>query len=60
MAPKLTFRLWVVEEHLQAVDEVGSVERVSSDAHTQGLPQAHHGGLVDSLVGQGARAGHDA
>ena len=52
--------LGVVGEALQTVDEVGAVERVSTDAHAGGLAQAHGGGLCDGLVGQGAGAGHHA
>ena len=53
-------RLGVVDEEVEAVDEVGPVERVPSDSHAQGLAQAHLGGLVDGLVGQGPGTGDDA
>lgn len=47
--------LGILEEDLQAVDEVGAVERITADAHAEGLSQTHLGGLVHSLVGQGSR-----
>ena len=50
----------VVDEELQAVDEVGSVEGVAADADTQRLAEAHGAGLVHGLVGEGARSGDHA
>ena len=63
----------IIDEQLQAVDEVCSIEGISPDADTQGLAEADSGGLVDSLVCKSARprdhsdaallvdvAGHDA
>ena len=50
--------LGVVGEALQAVDEVGAVERISTNADAGGLAKAHIGGLSDGLVGQSTRAGH--
>lgn len=50
--------LGVVGEALQAVNEVGAVERVASDADAGGLAETHSGGLGDGLVSQSARAGH--
>ena len=47
----------VVEESLETVDEVSSVERISTDTDTEGLSEADHGGLVDRLVSQGAGPG---
>ena len=38
-------RLRVVHEALQAVNEVGAVERVAADAHAGGLAQSYGGGL---------------
>mmetsp|Transcript_54085 Transcript_54085/g.93122 ORF Transcript_54085/g.93122 Transcript_54085/m.93122 type:complete len:237 (+) Transcript_54085:457-1167(+) len=52
--------LRVVREALQAVDEVGAVERVAPDAHARGLPQPHVRGLLHRLVREGARATDDA
>jgi len=52
--------LGVVGEALQAVDEVGTVERVTANADAGGLAEAHIGGLGNGLVGQSAGAGHDS
>ena len=46
-------------EVLEAVDEVGTVERVAADADDHRLAEALCGGLVHSLVRQRARARHD-
>ncbi len=52
--------LGVVDELAQAVDEVGAVEGVATNAHDGGLAKASSGSLVDGLVGEGARARDDA
>ena len=44
----------------QAVDEAGAGDRVAADAHAGGLADALLGELVQRLVGEGARAAHDA
>lgn len=31
------FANWIVQEHFQTVDEVGTVERITSDTNTQSL-----------------------
>ena len=51
-----TLGVGVVNEELQTVDEVGSVEGVAADADTQRLAEAHGAGLVHGLVGEGARS----
>ena len=56
----VTFGVGIVDENVEAVDEVCSVEGVASDADAEGLAQAHGRRLVDSLVGQGAGPRHDA
>lgn len=53
-------RLGVLHEALQHVNEVGAIERVTTDAHHRGLAQTRAGGLVHGLVRERARAGHDA
>lgn len=53
-------RLLVLDEDLEAVDEVGAAEGVTADADDEGLAEAGLGGLVDGLVGQGAGAGDNA
>jgi hypothetical protein len=52
--------LVVLDEPLKAVDKVGAVERVATDADAGGLAEAELGGLGDGLVGEGARPRHDA
>ena len=54
-----TLGLRIVGEALQTVDEVGSVERITTNTHDGGLTKTVGGGLPDSLVGQGSRAGHN-
>lgn len=53
-------RLLILEEDLEAVDEVGAAEGVAADADDEGLAEAGLGGLVDGLVRQGAGARDDA
>ena len=52
--------LRVGQEQLQAVDEVGAVDRIAADADAGRLAEAGGGGLRHRLVGQRARAGDDA
>ncbi|KAG5461723.1 MAG: hypothetical protein BJ554DRAFT_6035 [Olpidium bornovanus] len=52
--------LRVVQEQPQAIHEVGAVERVAADAHTQALTQADLGRLVHGLVRERARPRHHA
>lgn len=54
-----TICLAVLEEDLQAVDEVGSREGVTADTDDERLTKAGLGGLVDSLVGEGSGTGDD-
>mmetsp|Transcript_18199 Transcript_18199/g.39842 ORF Transcript_18199/g.39842 Transcript_18199/m.39842 type:complete len:202 (+) Transcript_18199:264-869(+) len=54
------FCLGIVDEALEAIDEVGAVEGVTADANAGGLPEAGHAGLVHSLVGERTRATDDA
>jgi len=55
-----TLSLGIVEEELDTVGVVGSVEGVSSDSDNCRLPQSSQGGLVDSFVGESARARNNA
>mmetsp|Transcript_19353 Transcript_19353/g.45283 ORF Transcript_19353/g.45283 Transcript_19353/m.45283 type:complete len:326 (-) Transcript_19353:31-1008(-) len=55
-----TFSLRVADEVLQAVEEVGAVERVTTNANASGLAKPSNSGLVHSLVRQGARPRNDA
>eukprot|EP00043_Microstomoeca_roanoka_P023704 m.259179 g.259179 ORF g.259179 m.259179 type:complete len:275 (-) comp34239_c0_seq1:1149-1973(-) len=51
-------RLVVVEEHVQHVDMLGTLDRVAADADCGRLAQAHVRGLLDGFVGQRARPRH--
>jgi hypothetical protein len=55
-----TIRLLILQEDLQAVDEVGSRERVTANADDERLAKTGLGGLVHGFVGEGSGAGHDA
>lgn len=48
-----TISLGVLQEDLQAVDEVGAGEGVTTDTNDERLTKTGLGGLVDGLVGQG-------
>lgn len=50
----------ILEEDLQAIDEIGAIERITANAHAQRLAQTHLGGLMHRLIGERARAGHNA
>lgn len=54
-----TVGLGVLKEDLQAVDEVGAGEGVTTDTDNERLTEAGLGGLVDSLVGEGTGTGDD-
>ena len=49
-----TLGFGIVGETLQAVDEVGAVERIATNTDDGGLAEAVGGGLVDGFVGEGA------
>mmetsp|Transcript_4922 Transcript_4922/g.10845 ORF Transcript_4922/g.10845 Transcript_4922/m.10845 type:complete len:344 (+) Transcript_4922:27-1058(+) len=51
--------LRILQEPLQAVNEIGAVERVTSNPDASSLAEPRHSGLVDRFVGQGARARYD-
>jgi hypothetical protein len=52
--------LGVDHKLLEDIDEVGSVEGVSSDADDGGLSEAGLGCLVDGLIGEGSGSADDA
>ena len=54
-----TVGLGVLKEDLQAIDEVGAGEGVTTDTDNERLTKAGLGGLVDSLVGEGTGTGDD-
>jgi hypothetical protein len=55
-----TVGLLILKEDFQAVDEVGSRERVSANTDDERLAKAGLGSLVHGLVGEGSGAGDDA
>src|SRR6516164_39775 len=55
-----SLRRGVRQKHLQDLDELGSLDRISSDPDRSGLAETFLRGLVNGLVGQRARTGHDA
>jgi hypothetical protein len=54
-----TVSLGILEEDLEAVDEVGTREGVTTDTDDERLTKTGLGGLVDGLVGEGTGAGDD-
>ena len=45
-----TLGTWILEEHVQAINEVGSVVRISSDSDAQRLTETHLvGGFGDNV-----------
>ena len=50
----------VLDEQLQAVDEVCAVKGVSTNTDTESLAQANSAGLMNSFVGESARPGDDS
>ena len=51
-----TLSLRVVGKPFEAVDEIGAVERIASDAYTRGLSEVHRCRLGHGLVRQGTRS----
>jgi hypothetical protein len=54
-----TLGLRVLKELLKGVNEVGTVEGITTDTDDGGLTETDLGGLVDSLISEGTRAGDD-
>ena len=54
-----TLSVGVLQEDGQAVDEVGSVEGITTNTDAEGLAKTDLGGLVDSLVGKSTGTGDD-
>src|SRR5687767_5382961 len=54
------FGLVVLQEQVQAVHEVGAVDRIAADADAGGLAETGGRRLSHRLVSQCARAGNDA
>ena len=55
-----TVGVWVIEENLETVDEVCSVERIAADANTKSLTKPGQRGLVNSLICQSSRTRYNA
>ena len=51
--------LWVVDELREHVNEVCSIEWIAADANNGRLTKVKLSGLVDCLVSQSTRSGHD-
>ena len=49
----------IAQEHVQHVDMFGALDRVAADANGRRLAQADVGCLLDRLISQRARAGHN-
>ena len=43
---------WIIEEDFQAINEIGAIERITTNANTKGLTESNLGGLVDSFISQ--------
>ena len=50
----------ICKEHFEHVDMFGAFDRVATNAHCGGLAKAEIGGLLDGLIGEGARARNNA
>src|ERR1700733_10319896 len=50
----------IAQEHLQAIDEIGTVDRIAADADAGRLAEPRRRGLRHRFVGEGAGAGGDA
>lgn len=57
---RLTFRLRIFHEDLQAVDEVRARKWIATNADHKRLAEAHLGCLVDCFVGKSTGPGYDA
>lgn len=55
----LTFGSIVFQEDSQAVNEVGTVQRITTNSDAKSLTEANLGSLVDGLIGKGTRARDD-
>lgn len=56
---QLAFGLWIRDKFLEAIDEVGAIERIASNPHASGLTQTNLRCLVYSFVRQSPTATHD-
>src|SRR5512146_1231880 len=53
-------RAVILEEQIEAIDEVRAVHRIAADADAGRLAEAGGGGLRHSFIGEGARPRHNA
>ncbi len=56
---QFTLSFGVNNESFQDIDEVGSVERITTNTDDGGLTKTSMSGLVNSLIGQSTRSGDD-
>lgn len=54
-----TLGIRILQEDFQAIDEIGSVEGIASNADAKRLAETHFCRLVHGLIGQCSRTGHD-
>mmetsp|Transcript_8170 Transcript_8170/g.11910 ORF Transcript_8170/g.11910 Transcript_8170/m.11910 type:complete len:200 (-) Transcript_8170:320-919(-) len=52
--------LGIIRKSLQAIDEVGSIERIAANSNTGGLAQTSNGRLMHCLVGKSSTATDNA
>src|SRR5262249_51653123 len=52
-------RLWIAQKHIEAIDEVGAVDRIATNADAGRLAEPDRGRLRHRLIGQRARARND-
>jgi hypothetical protein len=54
-----TMSLWVLNKSLKNIDEVGAIERITTNTDNSWLTKSNAASLVNSLVSQGAWTRHD-
>ena len=54
-----TLGLRVVEEDLEAIDKVGAIKGITTDADAKSLAESGLGGLVDGFVSKSTRSGNN-
>lgn len=54
-----TFSFGIFNESFEDIDEVSTIERITTNTNDGGLTQTSLGGLVDGFVGQSTRSGDD-
>lgn len=54
-----TFSLWINHESFKNINEISSIERISTNSNNSGLAKASSSCLINSFIGQGPRSGND-